>query len=129
MNSTLALAIDVLVLTVGLFGSVIVAYVCWKIVRAIASGELNPAHLVSDKGSNLFSLHKCSQIVGTLALTLAFIYIVTHVSFEDESVGGWIYWLFAAYGTITILPQAWSNFLNRNNPPPVAAVPKVNSAS
>jgi len=114
--------IEVLTMTIGVCGAVIGAYMALKIVRAIAQGRLDPAHLVADKGSNLFSLHKVSQIVGTVALTIAFIYVVTHVKFEDDSVGGWIYWLFAAYGTITILPQAWTNFLNRNNPPTAPAI-------
>jgi len=129
MNSALAFAIDLMVLTIGVMGSIIGAYVAVKIVRGIKEGRLDPIHLVADKGNDKFSLHKVSQIVGTVALTIAFIYVVTHVKFEDDSVGGWIYWLFAAYGTITILPQAWTNFLNRNNPPSIPAPNGKTSAS
>ena len=117
MNGALAFTIDLIVLTIGVFGSVVVGYVGLRIVRAIANGTLKPEHLVSDKGSNCFSLSKVGQALGMLALTMGFIYIVTHVKFEDDSVGGWIYWLFACYGSIMILPQAWSNFLNNNKQP------------
>ena len=125
MNSTLTFTIDLIVLTIGVFGSIVFGYVGLKIVRGIAAGRLNPEHLVSDKGSNLFSLSKIGQAIGMLALTMAFMYVVTHVKLEDESVGGWIYWLFAAYGTIMILPQAWTNFLNQSKAP---ALPGANKA-
>ena len=117
MNGALQFTIDLIVLTIGVFGSLIFGYIALRIVRAIGDERLKPEHLVSDKGSNLFSMSKLGQGVGMIALSLGFIYIVTHTSFEDDSVGGWIYWLFAAYGTIMILPQAWTNFLNQNKPP------------
>lgn len=117
MNGALQFTIDLIVLTLGVFGSVILGYIGLKIVRAINDGRLQPEHLVSDKGSNLFSTSKVGQSLGMLALTMGFIYIVTHTNFNDDSVGSWIYWLFAAYGTIMILPQAWTNFLNQNKPP------------
>lgn len=120
MNGALKFAIDLIVLTLGVFGSVMLAYIGARIVRAISRGDLRPEHLVADKGSNCFSLSKVGQAIGMAALSLAFIYVITHVDFEDDTVGGWIYWLFAAYGTIMILPQAWTNFLNQNKPPPIS---------
>lgn len=117
MNGALKFTIDLIVLTLGVFGSVVFGYIGIRILRAIGDGRLRPEHLVSDKGSNLFSLSKVGQAVGMVALTLGFIFIVTHTKFEDDSVGSWIYWLFAAYGTIMILPQAWTNFLNQNKSP------------
>lgn len=116
MNGALQFAINMLVIVIGVFGSLIMGYTALRIVRDIKTGVLEPRHLVSDKGTNAFSLHKVGQLIGMLALTLAFIFTITHVRFEDESVGGWIYWLFAAYGTIMVLPQAWVNFLNRGKP-------------
>lgn len=116
-NGALTFTIELIVLTIGVFGSMVFGYIVVKILRAIGDGRLKPEHLVSDKGSNFFSLSKVGQSVGMIALTLGFIYIVTHTSFEDDTVGSWIYWLFAAYGTIMILPQAWTNFLNQNKPP------------
>ena len=117
MNGALNFTIELIVLTIGAFGSVVFAYIGIKIVRAINCGTLKPEHLVSDKGSNLFSLSKVGQGVGMIALTLGFIYIVTHTTYEDDTVGNWIYWLFAAYGAIMITPQAWTNFLNQARPP------------
>lgn len=117
LNGALNFTIELIVLTIGTFGSIVFAYIGFKIVRAISNGTLKPEHLVSDKGSNLFSTSKVGQSVGMIALTLGFIYIVTHTSYEDDTVGNWIYWLFAAYGTIMILPQAWTNFLNQARPP------------
>ena len=117
MNGALSFAIDLMVLTCGLFGSIVLGYIGLKIVRAIANGTLKAEHLVADKGSNFFSLSKVGQGVGMFALTIGFVYIITHTSYEDDSVGAWIYWLFAAYGTIMIMPQAWTNFLNQNKPP------------
>lgn len=122
MNGALSFTIDLLVLTLGVFGSVVFGYIGLKIVRAIHDGRLRAEHLVTDKGSNLFALSKVGQAVGMAALSLGFIYVVTHVKFEDDSVGGWVYWLFAAYGTIMILPQAWTNFLNQNKPLQVGTV-------
>lgn len=117
MNGSLKFTIDLILLTLGVFGSLVFAYVGLKIVRAISEGRLRPEHLVSDKGSNIFSLSKVGQSIGMIALTVAFIFVVTQVNLSDDSIGSWIYWLFAAYGTIMILPQAWTNFLNSNKPP------------
>ena len=120
MNGALQFAVDLMILTVGVFGAFVCAYIGLRIVRAIYEGRLSPEHLVSDKGSNAFSLHKVSQIIGIGTMTVGFMYIVTKVKLEDDTIAGWIYHLFIAYGTITVLPQAWSNFLNRNKPPVVA---------
>lgn len=117
MNGTLQFTIDLIVLTIGTFGSCILGYVGLKIMFAIADGRLDPVHLVSDKGANFFSISKVGQAIGMLALTIAFVYIITHTDYKVADIGNWIYWLFAAYGTIMILPQAWTNFLNQSKPP------------
>lgn len=124
MNGALTFTIDLIVLTVGVVGSFVFLYIGLKIVRAIYEGRLVAEHLVADKGTNFFSLSKIGQGIGMGALTLGFIYVVTHVDLSSASVAGWIYWLFAAYGTIMILPQGWTNFLNKNNPPALGA-PKL----
>jgi len=115
MNGTLAFVIDFMALVVGFCGSFILIYMALKIVQAIWAGTLDPVHLVSDKGSNAFSLHKLGQAVGMATLVMGFVYVVTHLTGENaikaETVKE-LCWLFGAVGTILILPQGWVNFLN-----------------
>ena len=120
MNGALDFAINIMMLSVGVVGAVVASYVGYKILRAIKDGQLIAHHLVADKGTNAFSLHKTGQIVGMVALTVAFIYIVKHAKLEDANVGEWMHWLFGVYGSIMILPQAWVNFLNKDKPAPPA---------
>ena len=130
MNGTLAFVIEFMALVVGFCGSFILIYMALKIVKAIWTGKLDPAHLVSDKGSNMFSLHKLGQAVGMATLVMAFVYVVTHLQGEQaitaERINALVY-LFAAVGAIMIVPQGFVNFLNAwkgvTPSPPKPAIP------